>query len=127
MNGNPREVAKLDKSANGCNSGLSPDGTSIAAVAFGAIDNRIRLISLSGIAHSRHYCKGLEQFHFFGLGSGRKRFFHFQQPHGPGVDSALCGLDGKCAPTLASQKLPGHLGHSFSQWEIPRNSRTHRR
>jgi len=43
--GKPHEVAKLRA---GWIWGLSPDGTSIAAVTFGATDNRIRLLSLSG-------------------------------------------------------------------------------
>ena len=127
VKGNPREVAKLEESANGWNSGLSPDGTSIAVVTFSANDNRIRLISLSGTAHSRDHSKRLEQFHFPGLGSGRKGLFHFQQPDGPAVDSVVRGLDGQCALTLASEELPGHLGHSFSQWKIRGNSSTHRR
>ena len=46
--GKPHEVAKLQEQTFDWNWGLSPDGTSIAAVTFGATDNRIRLLSLSG-------------------------------------------------------------------------------
>jgi Tol biopolymer transport system component/DNA-binding winged helix-turn-helix (wHTH) protein len=44
--GKPHEVAKLQMAVWGW--GLSPDGTSIAAITFGATDNRIRLLSLTG-------------------------------------------------------------------------------
>jgi len=40
--GKPHEVAKLQKQTTDWAWGLSPDGTSIAAVTFGAADNRIR-------------------------------------------------------------------------------------
>jgi len=46
--GKPHEVAKLQEQTFDWNWRLSPDGTSIAAVTFGAADNRIRLLSLSG-------------------------------------------------------------------------------
>jgi Tol biopolymer transport system component/DNA-binding winged helix-turn-helix (wHTH) protein len=46
--GQPHEVAMLQEQTFDWNWGLSPDGTSIAAVTFGATDNRIRLLSLSG-------------------------------------------------------------------------------
>jgi WD40 repeat protein len=44
----PHEVAKLQKQTADWAWGLSPDGTSIAAFTFGATNNRIRLLSLSG-------------------------------------------------------------------------------
>ena len=44
--GKPHEVAKLQELTAGW--GLSPDGTSIAAITFGSDDHRIRLLSLSG-------------------------------------------------------------------------------
>jgi hypothetical protein len=46
--GKPHEVAKLQEQTLDWNWGLSPDGTAIAVVTFGATDNRIRLLSLSG-------------------------------------------------------------------------------
>jgi len=46
--GKPHEVAMLQEQTFDWNWGLSPDGTAIAAVTFGATDNRIRLLSLSG-------------------------------------------------------------------------------
>jgi Tol biopolymer transport system component/DNA-binding winged helix-turn-helix (wHTH) protein len=46
--GEPHEVAKLQKQTADWGWALSPDGTSIAALTFGATDNRIRLLSLSG-------------------------------------------------------------------------------
>ena len=46
--GKPHEVARLQEQTFEWNWGLSPDGTSIAAVTFGATDNRILLLSLSG-------------------------------------------------------------------------------
>jgi len=46
--GKPHEVAKLQKQTTDWAWGLSPDGTSIAAVTSGPTDNRIRLLSLSG-------------------------------------------------------------------------------
>jgi DNA-binding winged helix-turn-helix (wHTH) protein/Tol biopolymer transport system component len=46
--GKPHEVAKLQKQTADWGWGLSPDGTAIAAFAFGATGNRIRLLSLSG-------------------------------------------------------------------------------
>jgi Tol biopolymer transport system component/DNA-binding winged helix-turn-helix (wHTH) protein len=46
--GKPHEVAKLQTQGAGWGWGLSPDGTSIAAITLGATDNRIRLLSLTG-------------------------------------------------------------------------------
>jgi hypothetical protein len=46
--GKQHEVAKLQKTTADWGWALSPDGTSIAALMFGATSNRIRLLSLSG-------------------------------------------------------------------------------
>ena len=48
MDGKRHEFTTLQQPANGWNWSLSPDGSLIAATIFGAADNRIHLISLSG-------------------------------------------------------------------------------
>jgi len=46
--GEPHEIATLQEQTADWAWGLSPDGTSIAAFTFGATNNRIRLLSLTG-------------------------------------------------------------------------------
>jgi eukaryotic-like serine/threonine-protein kinase len=82
VKGNPREVAKLEESANGWNSGLSPDGTSIAAVTFSASDNRIRLISLKGQPNREIRVKGWNSFTSLDWAADGKGFFVSSNPNG---------------------------------------------
>jgi eukaryotic-like serine/threonine-protein kinase len=82
VKGNPREVAKLEESANGWNSGLSPDGTSIAVVTFSASDNRIRLISLSGKPTRELTVKDWNSFTSLDWAADGKGFFISSNPTG---------------------------------------------
>jgi serine/threonine protein kinase len=82
VKGDPREVAKLEESANGWNSGLSPDGTSIAVVTFSASDNRIRLISLSGRAGREITVKNWNSFTSLDWAADGKGFFISSNPTG---------------------------------------------
>jgi serine/threonine protein kinase len=82
VKGNPREVAKLEESANGWNSGLSPDGTSIAAVTLSASDNRIRLISLKGQPNREIRVKGWNSFTSLDWAADGKGFFVSSNPNG---------------------------------------------
>jgi eukaryotic-like serine/threonine-protein kinase len=82
VKGNPREVAKLEESANGWNSGLSPDGTSIAVVTFSANDNRIRLISLSGKPTREITVRDWNSFTSLDWAADGKGFFISSNPTG---------------------------------------------
>jgi Tol biopolymer transport system component len=82
VKGNPHEVAKLEKSANGWGSGLSPDGTTIAAVAVSPSDNRIRLISLSGRPTREITVKNWNSFTSLDWSADGKGFFVSSNPTG---------------------------------------------
>ncbi len=82
VKGNPREVAKLDEAANGWNWGLSPDGTAIAVVTFGASDNRIRLISLKGQSAREITVKDWTSFTSLDWAADGKGFFVSSNPTG---------------------------------------------
>jgi eukaryotic-like serine/threonine-protein kinase len=82
VKGNPREVARLEESANGWNWGLSPDGTSIAVVTFSASDNRIRLISLSGRPTREITVKDWNSFTSLDWAADGKGFFISSNPTG---------------------------------------------
>jgi hypothetical protein len=82
VKGNPREVAKLEESASVRNSGLSPDGTSIAVVTFSASDNRIRMISLKGQANREIRVKGWNSFTSVDWAADGKGFFVSSNPNG---------------------------------------------
>jgi Tol biopolymer transport system component len=82
VKGNPREVAKLEESANGWNWGLSPDGTSVAVVTFSASDNRIRLISLSGRPTREITVRNWNSFTSLDWAANGKGFFISSNPTG---------------------------------------------
>jgi eukaryotic-like serine/threonine-protein kinase len=82
VKGNPREVAKLEKSASFRNWGLSPDGTSIAVVTFSASDNRIRLISPSGRPTREIIVKDWNSFTSLDWAADGKGFFLSSNPTG---------------------------------------------
>jgi eukaryotic-like serine/threonine-protein kinase len=82
VKGNLREVARLEESSNGWNSGLSPDGTFIAAVTFGAGDNAIRLISLKGQPTREIAVKDWNSFTSLDWAADGKGFFVSSNPTG---------------------------------------------
>jgi len=82
IKGKPHDVAKLEKSANGWNWGLSPDGTSIAAVTVSASDNRIQLISLSGRPTREITVKNWNSFTSLDWAADGKGFFISSNPTG---------------------------------------------
>ena len=80
--GKPHEVAKLQEQTFDWNWGLSPDGTSIAAVTFGATDNRIRLLSLSGQPTRELVVKNWYGFRSVDWAADSKGFFVASNPAG---------------------------------------------
>ncbi|MGH9505200.1 MAG: protein kinase domain-containing protein [Terriglobales bacterium] len=81
VKGDPHEVAKLETSG-GWNWGLSPEGSSIAAVEFGATDSRIKLISLSGGPTREITVKGWNSFTSLDWAGDGKGFFLSSNPTG---------------------------------------------
>jgi serine/threonine protein kinase len=82
VKGNPRQVAMLEESANGWNSGLSPDGTFVAAITFSNDDNRIRLLSLSGQPNREITVKGWNSFTSLDWAADEQGFFVSSNPTG---------------------------------------------
>ena len=104
--GKPHEVAKL------------------AAVTFGATDNRIRLLSL-GSDHSRAYGEKLDWLHFHRLGGRFQRAFCQQPSRGLEAKLAVHRFSGQCTSNLGSEPLWAYLGHPLAQWKVRRNSSIH--
>lgn len=113
VKGNPHEVAKLEKSANGWASGLSPDGTTIAAVTVSASDNRIRLISLSGRPTREITVKNWNSFTSLDWSADGKGFFVSSNP--TGRLSTLLYVD-----LMGNAHSLWQVNNSFySTWAIP--------
>lgn len=82
VKGDPHEVAKLEKSVGDWNWGLSPEGTSIAAVEFSATDSRIKLISMSGGPTREITVKDWNSFTSLDWAADGKGFFLSSNPTG---------------------------------------------
>jgi eukaryotic-like serine/threonine-protein kinase len=82
VKGNPRQVAKLEETANGWNWSLSPDGTWIALNTFSANSNRVRLISLSGQPTREITVKDWNSFTSIDWAADGKGFFISSNPTG---------------------------------------------
>jgi Tol biopolymer transport system component/DNA-binding winged helix-turn-helix (wHTH) protein len=80
--GKPHEVAMLQEQTFDWNWGLSPDGTAIAAVTFGATDNRIRLLSLSGQPNRELVVKNWNGFRSVDWAADSKGLFITSNPAG---------------------------------------------
>jgi len=57
----------------------------------------------------------------------QRTFIAIQQSYWAFVHAVVRGHDGECTLTLASEELPSHLGHPFSQGKIRGHPSTHRR
>jgi serine/threonine protein kinase len=102
IKGNPREVARLEHTANGWNWSLSPDGTFIAAGTFSASDNRIRLISLSGQLKREIAVKDWNSFTSLDWAADGKGFFVSSNPTG----------------RLSTLLYVDLLGNAHSLWQV---------
>ena len=100
--GKPHEVAKLQELTAGW--GLSPDGTSIAAINFGSDDHRIRLTLAVWSAHARTGSEKLERLHVRRLGGRFQRAFCHQQSCGLEAKLAVRRFSGQCTPNLANEQ-----------------------
>jgi len=80
--GKPHEVAKLQRQTADWVWALSPDGTSIAALTFGATDNRIRLLSLSGQPARELVVKNWSRFTSMDWAADSKGLFVASNPVG---------------------------------------------
>ena len=112
IKGNPHEVAKLEKSANGWGSGLSPDGTTIAAVTVSARDNRIRLISLSGRPTREITVKNWNSYTSLDWSADGKGFFVSSNP--TGRLSTLLYVD-----LMGNAHSLWQVNSFYSTWAIP--------
>jgi eukaryotic-like serine/threonine-protein kinase len=116
VKGNPREVAKLEEPANGWNWGLSPDGTSIAALKFSASDSRIRVISLKGQPTREITVKGWNSFTSLDWAADGKGFFISSNPTGRLSTLLYVDLLGNAYPLWqvknfqATWAIPSHNG-----------------
>ena len=107
--GTPYEVAKLPA---GWSWGLSPDGTSIAAFAFGAADNRIRLLSLSGQSTRELLVKNWSTFTSLDWAADSNGLFVTSNP--TGLKQSLLYVD------LAGKALPiWEVNNIWASWAIP--------
>ncbi|HET9576051.1 MAG TPA: protein kinase [Nitrospira sp.] len=82
IKGDAHEVTRLEKTANGWNWSLSPDGTWIALTTFSAGDNRIRLMSLSGQPTREITVKDWNSFTSIDWTADAKGFFVSNNPTG---------------------------------------------
>jgi Tol biopolymer transport system component len=112
VKGNPREVARLKHAVNGWNWGLSPDGTSIAAVTVSATDNRIRLISLSGPPTLEITVKDWNSFTSLDWAADGKGFFLSSNPTGRLSTLLFVDLMGNAHPLWRVKNFQ-------STWAIP--------
>jgi hypothetical protein len=92
--------------------GLSPDGTSIAAIAFGATDNRIRLLSLTGQPTREIVGKNWYGFRSVDWAADSKGLFVASNPAGSKQSLLYIDLWGNPHQIWASE----HLGLG---WAIP--------
>jgi Tol biopolymer transport system component len=109
--GKPHEVAKLEQTLD-WNWGLSPDGTSIAAVTFGATDNRIRLLSLSGQPTRELVVKNWYGFRSVDWAADSKGLFVASNPAGSRQSLLYVDLAGNAHPIWQVNSI-------WSSWAVP--------
>jgi hypothetical protein len=110
--GKPHEVATLQKQTADWDWGLSPDGRSIAASTFGATNNRIRLLSLSGQPTREITVKNWSGFNSLDWAADSKGFFISSNP--AGLTQSLLYVD------LAGEAHQiWRVNHVWPTWAIP--------
>jgi Tol biopolymer transport system component/DNA-binding winged helix-turn-helix (wHTH) protein len=107
--GKPHEVAKLQA---GWNWGLSPDGTSIAAYAFGAPASRIRLLSLSGQPTRELAVKNWSSFTSLDWAADSKGLFVTSNPAGLRQSLLYVDLAGNAHPIW-------QVNNIWPSWAVP--------
>jgi Tol biopolymer transport system component len=110
--GKPHEVAKLPEQTFDWNWGLSPDGTSIAAVTFGATDNRIRLLSLSGQPTRELVVKNWYGFRSVDWAADSKGLFVASNPAGSSQNLLYVDLAGNAHPIRQVNSI-------WPSWAVP--------
>jgi len=110
--GKPHEVAKLQKQTTDWGWGLSPDGTSIAAITFGAADNRIRMLSLSGQTTRELILKNWTGFNSIDWSADSKGLFVSSNP--AGLRQSLLYVD-----LAGNAHQIWEVNHFGSTWAIP--------
>jgi Tol biopolymer transport system component/DNA-binding winged helix-turn-helix (wHTH) protein len=109
--GKPHEVAKLEQTFD-WNWGLSPDGTSIAAVTFGATDNRIRLLSVSGHPTRELVVKNWYGFRSVDWAADSKGVFVASNPAGSRQSLLYVDLAGNAHPIWQVNSI-------WPSWAVP--------
>ena len=112
VKGNPREIARLNRGVNGWSWSLSPDGTSIAAVTVSASDNRIRVVSLSGLPTHEVTVKDWNSFTSLDWAADGKGFFLSSNPTGRLSTLLFVDLMGNAHPLWRVKNFQ-------STWAIP--------
>jgi Tol biopolymer transport system component/DNA-binding winged helix-turn-helix (wHTH) protein len=110
--GKPHEVAKLQEQTFDWNWGLSPDGTSIAAVTFGATDNRIWLLSLTGQPTREIVVKNWYGFRSVDWAADSKGFFVASNPAGSKQSLLYVDLAGNAHPIWQANSM-------WPSWAVP--------
>jgi Tol biopolymer transport system component/DNA-binding winged helix-turn-helix (wHTH) protein len=110
--GKPHEVAKLQEQTFDWNWGLSPDGTSIAAVTFGATDNRIWLLSLTGQPTREIVVKNWYGFRSVDWAADSKGLFVASNPAGSKQSLLYVDLAGNAHPIWQVNSI-------WPSWAVP--------
>jgi Tol biopolymer transport system component/DNA-binding winged helix-turn-helix (wHTH) protein len=110
--GKPHEVAKLQEQTFNWNWGLSPDGTSIAAVTSGPTDNRIRLLSLSGHPTRELVVKNWTGFNSIDWAADSKGLFIASNPTGSMQSLLYVDLAGNAHPIWQVNSI-------WPSWAVP--------
>jgi hypothetical protein len=92
--------------------GLSPDGTSIAAITFGATDNRIRLLSLTGQLTREILVKNWYGFRSVDWAADSKGLFVASNPAGSKQSLLYIDLAGNPHPIWQVNSI-------WPSWAIP--------
>jgi len=111
--GKPHEVATLTRTAPfSWGWALSPDGKSIAASTFGATNNRIRLISLSGQPVRELIVKNWSGFNSLDWAADSKGFFVSSNP--AGLRESLLYVD-----LAGNAQQIWQVNHVWASWAVP--------
>jgi len=110
--GEPHKVATLQKHTADWAWGLSPDGKSITAYTFGAANNRIRLISLSGEPSRELIVKDWSGFNSLDWASDSKGFFI--SSNASGLSQSLLYVD-----LAGNAREIWHVNYIWPTWAIP--------
>ena len=110
--GNPHEIARFQKQAGDWGWGLSPDGKSIEVSAFGATNDRIRLLSLSGQPTRELTVKNWSGFTSIDWAADSKGLFVSSNPAGLTTNLLYVDLSGN------AHRL-WHFNTPWPTWAVP--------